>query len=137
MLAHGALVHDPHYRTLVRIQDVVPLILRRALSCTTPLFIRPRCQIKIASDLYICGTCWNYGIKNRNFTSLHYPCCNIESSIFITDTRDNRMKYPMVNHLFSEIDKKTSREKVLSKQNVSNNSNPNMLQVQHLTGSIP
>ena len=43
MFALASLRSDPHSRTLVRIHDVVPLILRRALSCKTPLIIRPKC----------------------------------------------------------------------------------------------
>ena len=36
--------------------------------------------------------CKNYGIKNRNVTSLHYPCCNTETSISIPDSIIHRSK---------------------------------------------
>ena len=38
-VCHVSLGPDPHYRTLVRKHDVVPLILRRAMSCTTAYLI--------------------------------------------------------------------------------------------------
>ena len=42
-------------RTFVRIHDVVPLILRRALSCMTPLIIYT--MMHVQSIIYMCETC--------------------------------------------------------------------------------
>ena len=42
-------------------------------------------QQDVAFIIILCKPVQNHGIKNRNVTSLQYPCCNIGTSIFILD----------------------------------------------------
>ena len=58
MFPLASLRFDPHSGMLVRIHVVVPLILRRALSCTTPLIVRLKFKHDCFWFIYI--YMWNY-----------------------------------------------------------------------------